>query len=248
MTDKKTTFVSFLLDETGSMQSIADDTVGGLNAYVERLQKDNADILFSLVSFNSNHTRRRYVAEPIGNIEPLAREDYVPEAATPLIDAAVKIIKATDEAVRKRGDDPNVVVVMQTDGQENVSVEYTTADLAALIKEKKEAGWQFLFLGAGLDAFDAARRAGIDLDARNVVSYERLSSHEVFAATADNVMDYVQSGDSMSLSYTPAQRAKVGDEWSAKHLDRDADPAATSSSSSKRKRARRASTAEDYDL
>ena len=244
---KKTTFVSFLLDETGSMQSIADDTIGGLNAYVERLQQDDADILFSLVSFNSNHTRRRYVAEPIHDVKPLTEDDYVPEAMTPLIDAAVKIIKATDEAVQKRGDEPNVVVVMQTDGLENVSVEYTTADLAALIKEKQEAGWQFVFLGAGLDAFAAARRAGIHLHARNVVSYGRGRSREVFAATADNVMEYAEWGDASSLSYSPQQRAKVGDEHTDRYLD--ADPAPTASPKSGKKRSgRRSSTADDYNL
>ena len=156
---KKATFVSFLLDETGSMQSIKDDTVGGFNAYVETLQKDGADIIFSLVSFNSSVTQKRYVGEPIDKIEPLTDANYQPRAMTPLIDASVKIIKATDEAVQKRDDDPNVVIVMQTDGQENVSVEYTTADLAALIKEKEAAGWQFVFLGAGLDASTATASA-----------------------------------------------------------------------------------------
>ncbi len=153
---KKTTFVSFLLDETGSMSSIKDDTIGGFNSYVETLKKDGDDILFSLVSFNSSKTERRYVAEPIQGVPPLTEDDYVPNAMTPLIDAAVKIIKATDEAVQARDDDPNVVIVMQTDGAENVSVEYTTADLAAEVKEKEAAGWQFVFLGAGMDASGGA--------------------------------------------------------------------------------------------
>ncbi|MCG8378351.1 MAG: VWA domain-containing protein, partial [Proteobacteria bacterium] len=176
----KATFVSFLLDETGSMQEIKDDTVGGFNAYVETLQKGDGDIVFSLVSFNSNMTERRYVAEPIAKVEPLTDDTYQPRAMTPLIDAAVKIIKATDEAVSKRKDKPNVVVVMQTDGQENVSVEYTNADLAALIKEKDQAGWQFVFLGAGLDAFAAAREAGIMIDAQQVVAYDKRKSKAVF--------------------------------------------------------------------
>ena len=59
--EKHTTVVSFLLDETGSMQAIKDDTVGGFNAYVETLKKAGADIVFSLVSFNSHETRPRYV-------------------------------------------------------------------------------------------------------------------------------------------------------------------------------------------
>ena len=98
----KATFVSFLLDETGSMEPIKDDTIGGFNAYVEKLQQSSGDILFSLVSFNSSRTQKRYVAEPIGRVRPLAAGDYQPAAMTPLIDAAVKIIKATAEAVAVR--------------------------------------------------------------------------------------------------------------------------------------------------
>lgn len=244
----RTTFVSFLLDETGSMQSIKDDTIGGFNAYVEVLQEDDDDIVFSLVSFNSSQTRRRYVAEPIRTIAPLTEDDYVPRASTPLIDAAVKIMKATDEAVRKRGDDPNVVIVMQTDGQENVSVEYTNADLAALIKEKEAAGWQFVFLGAGLDAFAAAREAGIAIDARHVVSYSRALSREVFAATAANVKDYAKSGSPSSLRFSGAQRAEVGDHYTAKYLDPDGARAPTGSAKPGKQKRRRSSTADDYDL
>jgi hypothetical protein len=217
-TSDKTTFVSFLLDETGSMESIKDDTVGGFNEYVKTLGRDGADILFSLVSFNSSETRRRYVAEPIANVAPLAADDYVPRAMTPLIDAAVKIIKATDEAVRKRGDQPNVVIVVQTDGQENVSVEYTSADLAALVKEKEGAGWQFVFLGAGLDAFAAAREAGIDIPLDHVMSYSRHRSRQVFASTAKNVREFADSGAAERLSFTPGQREDAGDEHAHRYL------------------------------
>ena len=62
---KNTTFVSFLLDETGSMQSVQAETVNGFNSYVETLQKDAADMVFSFVSFNSNETNQRYIAEPL---------------------------------------------------------------------------------------------------------------------------------------------------------------------------------------
>ena len=249
---KKSTFVSFLLDETGSMQSIKDDTIGGFNAYVETLQKDGADIVFSLVSFNSNKTEKRYVAEPIDKIEPLTDDTYQPNAMTPLIDASVKIIKATDEAVKQRADDPNVVVVMQTDGQENVSVEYTNADLAALIKEKDAAGWQFVFLGAGLDAFAAAREAGIDIDAQQVVAYARDKSPEVFAVTAANVQAFAASGDAKALRYTKKQRAQVGDQYAEKYLDPNAAPGQNPPPQKKRglfkKKNKPSSTVDDIDL
>ena len=219
----RTTFVSFLLDETGSMESIKDDTIGGFNAYVEKLQETaraGSEILFSLVSFNSTHTRKRHVAEPIGSVGRLRAADYQPQDSTPLIDASVKIIKATAEAVEKRTDDPAVVIVIQTDGQENVSVEYTNADLAALVKEKVKAGWEFLFLGAGLDAFAAAHEAGLVLDASRVVAYDRGRSHQVFAAASANLAAFVATGLAEDLSFTEAQRDQVGDNHTPRNKSR----------------------------
>jgi hypothetical protein len=230
--------VSFLLDETGSMESIKDDTIGGFNAYLETLQKETREIAFSLVSFNSSAIRRRYVAEPIERVRPLTADDYHPSAMTPLIDAAVKIIKATDEAVAKRSDTPTVLVVMQTDGLENVSVEYGPADLAALVKEKEKAGWQFVFLGAGLDAFAAARQAGLHLDASRVVSYDRGRSRQVFDALAQNVVAYASSRDAASLSFGGEQRDQVGDVHTRRHLD----------GPEHRKKARRRSNVDDFAL
>ncbi len=86
----KALFVSFLLDETDSMQSIKDDTIGGFNAYLRQLQKGDVETVFSLVSFNSSETRKRYVAEPVTDVGPLTDSDYQPQAMTPLIDASVK--------------------------------------------------------------------------------------------------------------------------------------------------------------
>ena len=87
-TTDKALFVSFLLDETGSMQSIKDDTIGGFNAYLEELQKGDGETVFSLVSFNSSETTKRYVAEPVKDVKPLTDGDYRPQAMTPLIDAS----------------------------------------------------------------------------------------------------------------------------------------------------------------
>ena len=215
---KNTTFVSFLLDETGSMESVHAKTVDGFNSYVETLQKDAADMVFSFVSFNSNETNQRYIAEPLDAVAPLSHAAYCPDAMTPLIDASVKIIKATDDAVTQRGDNPNVVIVILTDGHENCSVEYDAADLAALIKEKTALGWQFVFLGADLDAFSAARAADFNIDARHTVSYRKHRSADVFASSAVNLAKYSYSGDPDALAYSQAQRRRVEDTHTEKHL------------------------------
>ena len=209
--ENTTKYVSFLLDETGSMQTIKRDTMGGFNEYVDTLKKDGDDIAFSLVSFNSNETKSRYVAESIGAVAPLTNDNYRPAAMTPLIDASVKIIKATAKAVKKRKDDPLVLVVIQTDGYENCSRKHTAADLAALVKKKTEAGWEFVFLGAGLDAFDAARSVGIRIDREKTVQYDRGYSRAVFRETAENSVEFLKSRKRDSLNYSPGQRAKVRD-------------------------------------
>jgi len=209
--ENTTKYVSFLLDETGSMHSIKDDTIGGFNEYVDTLKKDGDDIAFSLVSFNSNGAKSRYVAEPIDAVPPLTNDNYRPAAMTPLIDASVKIIKATAKAVKKRKDDPLVLVVIQTDGIENCSRKHTAADLAALVKEKTEAGWEFVFLGAGLDAFNAARSAGVRIDWEKTIQYDRGSSRDVFHETAKNSREFLKSRRRDSLNYSQAQRAKVRD-------------------------------------
>lgn len=262
--ETKTTFISFLLDETGSMESIKDDTIGGFNEYVETLKKSDGDILFSLVTFNSSQTDRRYIAEPISKVERLDEKDYQPHAMTPLIDASVKIINATDEAVKKRGDDANVVVVIQTDGQENVSVEYDRRDLALLVKEKEADGWEFVFLGAGLDAFHAARAAGMNISADRVMSYERGLSKKVFAGTAANLSDFAADGVAASLDYSPEQRMEAGDRYHGRR-EAKARMVARMKKKSKRGKARSvtppdaskssdptgsggASTVEDFDL
>ena len=210
-TKNNTKYVSFLLDETGSMQEIKRDTMGGFNEYVETLKKDGGDIAFSLMSFNSNETKSRYVAESIDAVAPLTNDNYRPAAMTPLIDASVKIIKATAKAVKKRKDDPLVLVVIQTDGYENCSRKHTAAELAALVKKKTEAGWVFVFLGAGLDAFDAARSVGIRIDREKTVQYDRGYSRAVFRETAENSLEFLKSRKRDSLNYSPGQRAKVRD-------------------------------------
>ena len=209
--ENTTKYVSFLLDETGSMNNIKEDTIGGFNEYVDTLKKDGDDIAFSLVSFNSNGMKSRYTAESIDAVPPLTNDNYQPTAATPLIDAAVKVIKATAKVVKKRKNDPLVLVVIQTDGYENASRRHTTADLAALVKKKTDAGWEFVFLGAGLDAFEAARSVGFRIDREKTVQYDRAYSREVFRETAENSVEFLKTRKRDSLNYSPRQRAKVRD-------------------------------------
>src|SRR5262245_51099142 len=153
------TLVTFLLDETGSMESIKDDTIGGFNSYLGSLKAEAAPIDFTLIKFDSRRIEKVCVAVPVSEVAELTTASYRPGATTPLIDAAYKTIKAVEKSLN--GSNPKVVVCIQTDGQENASTEHTWDELNALIKEKTGSGWQFNFLGTGIDAYDTGARMGV---------------------------------------------------------------------------------------
>jgi hypothetical protein len=207
------TLVTFLLDRTGSMQSIRNDTIGAFNAYLESLRKEAADIEFSFLQFDSISIDKICVNMPIAEVKPLTVETYQPRASTPLIDAAYKTIEAVGVAVERRAVKPKVVICIQTDGEENSSTEHSWAELNLIIKEKSKLGWQFNFMGAGIDAYVQGERMGIARAA--TVSYDRKSpaaAHAAFAASADNTRRFAV-GAAPSVEYTPAQKAAAGDRF-----------------------------------
>ena len=94
------TLVTFLLDRTGSMEAIRDDTIGGFNTYLDTLQGDGgANIEFTLVQFDSMSIDKICVAAPIAHVHKLNRDTYQPRASTPLIDAAYKTIEAVEASL-----------------------------------------------------------------------------------------------------------------------------------------------------
>lgn len=196
--------VTFLLDETGSMMSIKDDTIGGFNQYLSTLKAMGGEVSFSLLKFDSNRVEKVCVGKPVAEVAELTNETYTPGALTPLYDAAVKAIKATEPNAAGA----KVIVVIQTDGHENASREYKRADLADLIKEKTAAGWEFVFLGAGIDAYGEAQALGIN--AANTVSYCRANSGQTFSTLARNSVAYA-TGMAESMSFSPKQKLDAGD-------------------------------------
>jgi hypothetical protein len=205
-----TTYVSLLLDESGSMAPLKADTIGGFNQYLASLQDPTAgEVLFTFIKFDSSAITKVHVGIPVQAAVPLTPETYTPRASTPLIDATYKTIIATAAAVAKRTDAPQVLVVIQTDGQENASTEFTNADLNALIKEKTALGWQFVFLGAGIDAFAQASQWGIQ--GQQTLSYARDKSAATFLSLHSNTTSYRMTGQAASLAFTPEQRTAAGD-------------------------------------
>jgi len=140
----------FLLDRSGSMQSCRDDTIGGYNSFIES-QKELGGTM-TLIQFDHEYLVT-YTAKPIGEVEPLTRQTFVPRGSTALLDAMGRAIKDW------KGSAPTVIVL--TDGLENSSNKYTKAHIKDLVEQKEKDGWIFMYLGANHDAFGEAQSLGI---------------------------------------------------------------------------------------
>ena len=164
---KNLTEIVFILDRSGSMGGLEADTIGGFNAMLERQKKAEGEALLSTLLF-SNETELLHDREDIKRVAPLSARDYRVGGSTALLDAIGGAIRHIGELHRRASEDerPNhTLFVITTDGQENASRRYGYAELRRLIERQKERyGWEFLFLGANMDAVAAASRFGIDAD------------------------------------------------------------------------------------
>jgi len=161
------TEIVFILDRSGSMGGLETDTIGGFNAMLERQKKAEGEALLSTLLF-SNETEVLHDRADIRQVEPLSLQDYHVGGSTALLDAiggAIRHIGNLHREARPEERPAHTLFVVTTDGQENASRRYGYAELKRLIERQKEKyGWEFLFLGANMDAVAAASRFGIDAD------------------------------------------------------------------------------------
>lgn len=208
------TLVTLLLDRSGSMNQVREQTISALNDWMGEMRGSGEDIRLSMIFFDRDRgetcLQKIHVARPIKEVPDLAWGDYVPRGMTPLVDAAWDTIQAIRKSIEGRTD-TKVVVTIQTDGQENCSVR-GFAELRDLIRECEGQGWQFQFLGAGINAYDQGGQLGLGRD--KIVSYgsDRASTREVFRASAMNTVLYA-SGASAEMGYTSAQKLAAGDRF-----------------------------------
>jgi Mg-chelatase subunit ChlD len=135
--------VMFVLDETGSMELIKDETVKSFNNYIKELKKskNSKKIKFSLLRFDSTKVDLYYDNVKLKEVKKLT--DYKPGCMTPLYDALGKAINSIDNDI--------CIVVVLTDGEENSSKEFNYQQIQKLIEEKQSKGWEFIYLATGLN-------------------------------------------------------------------------------------------------
>lgn len=208
------TLVTFLLDRSSSMGAIWEDTIDGFNAYLESLKKGGA-IKFTRLQFdlhNGCEIQKDCVAEPVANVKPLDKQNYQPRGSTPLIEAAHKTIHAVESSLAKFDTKHQVIVCIQTDGQENSSSpEYTWAGLKKLIEEKTEAGWVFNFMGTGIDAYAQGSQMGIS--AANTMATGTSPQHvrASYASMGTSNLRFAATGLAASANFLASERSASGE-------------------------------------
>lgn len=164
---KDLTEVVFILDRSGSMFHMVQDTIGGFNSMLEKQKKETGEALISTVLFSSDSAVLHDRAD-IRTVKPMTEKEYQVGGNTALIDAiggAVHHIGNVHKYARPEDVPEHTIFIIITDGMENASRRYTSDQVKHMIQRQKEKyGWEFLFLGANIDAVETAAHFGIDAD------------------------------------------------------------------------------------
>lgn len=162
--DKKKTELIFIIDKSGSMSGMEEDTIGGFNSMLNKLKTESIPCRLSTVMFNEK-SKLIHDRININEVTPLTMDDYEPGGMTALVDTTVKSIKKIIKVQKETPEQhraEKVIFVIITDGQENSSWQYTANDMRSLIlNEEEKYGWEFVFLGANIDAIKTAENYGI---------------------------------------------------------------------------------------
>ncbi len=170
---KGLTEVVFILDRSGSMSGLEADTIGGFNSLIEKQRKEEGEAYISTVLFDDNR-EVLYDRVPVDKVEPMNDNQYYVRGCTALLDAlgsAIRHIANVHKYAREEDRPEKTLFVITTDGMENASKKYSYKKVRHMVeKERDKYGWEFLFLGANMDAVEEAGRFGICED--RAVSYQ----------------------------------------------------------------------------
>mgnify|MGYP001002765098 FL=1 len=187
----------FILDKSGSMSGLEKDTIGGYNAMLEKQKALDGEALITTVLFDNNY-ELLYDRIDIRAVSPITETEYFVGGSTALLDAIGVTINKIANAHKHTAEDyraDKVLFVITTDGMENASREYDYGKIKAMVEgQKSEYGWEFIFLGANIDAIDVAGRFGIAPDRVQNYHADSKGTSLNFEVTAQAIASYRESG------------------------------------------------------
>lgn len=198
----------FILDRSGSMSGLESDTIGGFNAMLEKQRKQDGTCYVSTILFDSVsevlHDRVK-----LENVRPMTDGDYTVRGCTALLDAiggAIHHIGNIHKYARPEDVPEHTVFVITTDGMENASRRYSSAEVRQMIeREKEQYGWEFLFLAANIDAVETAENIGISRD-RAVDYLADSQGTAVVYETVSEVVSQVRSSAPLAANWSEKLR------------------------------------------
>lgn len=162
-----TTELVFILDRSGSMAGLEADTIGGFNSMIEKQKKQDGKCYVSTILFD-HETQVVHDRVELSSVRPMTENDYFVRGSTALIDAigsSIHHIANIHKYARPEDVPQNTMFVITTDGMENASRKYSSSEVKKMIeKEKEKYGWEFIFIGANIDAVETAKHFGINSD------------------------------------------------------------------------------------
>ena len=215
-----TTQIFLLLDMTSSMGRNKEGAMDACNEFIEGLGENQqhgtqTDAVFTLGVFNSNIDLERVAREvPVEKAPKIDHEHYQPAGATPLYDAIGQSIELLESYVGP------VMLVIQTDGEENSSQEFTRQDIVERVAEKTALGWQFVYLGCDIDAMEQGGDIGIP--SGNTMSYISVNAKAAFADLATSTAQYLQQGSTSSAKFFPGTHGRRKKSTSSRNSGRAA--------------------------
>lgn len=188
---KNLTELVFILDRSGSMGGLESDTIGGFNSMISKNKQSEGDAIVTVVLFNHD-IKTLYDRIPIKDIPEMTEKDYQTSGTTALIDAigtTIDRIEKIHKESKKEEVPSKTMFVITTDGQENSSKEYSSTDVRKKISRLKEGDkWEFMFIGANIDAVETAGHFGIDADHAANYKSDKAGTAVLYDAMAEAVM------------------------------------------------------------
>ncbi|NLZ75337.1 MAG: VWA domain-containing protein [Erysipelotrichia bacterium] len=157
---EKITEIVFVIDRSGSMSGLESDTIGGFNGMLKKQKNGKGEAYVTTVLFDDRY-EVLHDHLSINKIEEMDENQYYTRGTTALLDAMGLTIKKIENIV-KHQKNSNVIMIIITDGYENASKEYSSKKVKQMVSDKKESGWEFIFLGANIDAVETAESLGVD--------------------------------------------------------------------------------------